>query len=391
MKIGVYGSYIMATFMLGWTLGAILFGLMADKLGRTKTLIITVLLYAICTGLCAISHSWIELAVYRFLVGVGIGGEISIGGVMLAESWSGKSRLYATGILQTGFSVGYLILGVANLVIGDYGWRWLYVLGIVPAFLALYMRLSLKDSSDAIEVREARKKLEEENKENLTEHDRNLLTLPIVELFTNKENRNKVLVLVTLSSAVCIGTYAVISWVPAWINQLTGHAAVQERSWAVIARNIGAILGAGSAGFFVLKFGRRWSFRIAFIGALIGSLTMFLTVKSFGPHLVGYAAIEGFFVLAPYAYLFIYVPELFDTRLRATAFGFCIQCGRTFAAIACVVGGQLVAFFGGSFALAGACVSLVYIIGLIATFFMPESSGEVSAELINSEAKTVSN
>ena len=114
---------------------------------------------------------------------------------------------------------------------------------------------------------------------------------------------------------------------------------------------------------------------------------MFLTIKSFGPQLVGWACIEGFLVLAPYTYLFIYVPELFDTRIRATAFGFSIQCGRIFAGLAAILGGQLVSLFDGSFAMAGACVSLVYIIGLIATFFMPASSGTVSEEMAKVESE----
>jgi MFS family permease len=377
--IGMHGSYVMATFLFGWMLGAIVFGVIADRFGRAKTLSATVLVYAVFTGLCATSHSWTELAFYRFLVGMGIGGEISIGGVMVAEAWKGNARLYATGALQTGYSVGFLLLSALNLVIGSYGWRWLYVAGIAPALLAFYIRYRLRDSEDAQTVIQYRKKLETDDHKP-DDHESRLLKLPIVELFM-PENRKTLMVLVALSSTTCIGSFAVLAWLPSWINDLVGHVAVNERSYATLAQNCGAILGAASGGFFVLKFGRKASFRIAFLGAMTSMLCLYLTVQSYGFTLLAWAALSGFFVLAPFTYLFIYVPELFDTRLRATAFGFSIQCGRIFAGLAAILGGQLVAFFGGSFAKAAAALSLVYLVGIIATFFMPLSPGKVSVEM----------
>lgn len=393
-EIGVHGSIVMATFMFGWTAGAILFGMLADRVGRTKTLFLTVVLYALCSGLCATSHTWIELAFYRFLVGMGIGGEISIGGVMVAEAWRGNARLHATGLLQTGFSVGFLILGTINFFLGNYGWRWLYIIGTVPAALALYIRLRLSDSEDAKLVRKYRIQLESGSVSPQSgscspqalpcalpgDHETRLMKLPIVELFM-PENRHPLIVLVALASTVCIGSFAVLSWLPAWINQICGHLAVNERSTAVVLQNVGAIFGAATGGIFVIRFGRKWSFRIAFLGALICTMALFLSVKSFGIALLLWTILCGFFVLAPYTYLFIYVPELFDTRLRATAFGFSIQCGRIFAGLANILGGQLVALFGGSFSLAAAVVSLIYVPGLIATLFMPVSSGTVAKEM----------
>ncbi len=379
-EIGWHGAIVMAVFMLGWTVGAIGFGMAADYIGRVRTLMVTVLLYAICTGLCATSHSWQELAFYRFLVGCGIGGEISIGGVMLAEFWKGKARLHATGIMQTGFSCGVLLLAAANLVIGHFGWRWLYVLGILPALLAIYVRLKLDDPQDFKAVRAERRRLKGAGREGLAGADSRLLRSPFVQLFS-RENLARTVVVVILASTACIGTYAVISWIPAWVNQLTGTLAVAERSYTVMARDLGAILAAATGGIFVLWLGRRNAFRMAFTGALVSCIAMFLTVKAFGTGLFAWAFVVGFFVLAPYTYLFIYVPELFDTRLRATAFGFSIQLGRIFAGIAALIGGQLIGLFGGSYARACACVSLVYIVGLVATFFMPHSDGVVRLEM----------
>jgi len=382
--IGAYGSAALAIFMVGWAVGANLFGILADSIGRTRTLIISVLLYAASTGLCAIAHSWAEMAIYRFLVGCGIGGEISIGGVMLAEIWKGKARLHATGILQTGFPCGLLLLSGANLLIGQFGWRWLYVLGTIPALLAFYIRTKLDDSKDAKEVRNYKNTLKEKPVNELTEHEIKYLRHPFVELF-NTDNCKKTLISVAIGSFVSIGAYAVVAWIPAWINQLTGASAVNERSYAAICQSLGNILGSGTAGLVILSIGRKWAFRLAFMASLIICPLMFLTTKAFGTPLLVWAFLAGFFVIGPFAYLFIYVPELFETRIRATAFAFVIQAGRIFAGLACLLSGQLVGLFGGSYAMAGASVASLYAVAFIVTFFTPTSPGEVSEDRLARE------
>ena len=377
--VGVYGSIILAIFLFGWTSGALIFGILADYIGRTRTLIITVLLYAVCTGLCATSHSWQELAFYRFLVGCGIGGEISIGGVMLSEYWSGKARLHATGVLQAAFSAGCLLLAILGLLLGNFGWRALYIAGVIPALLAIYIRSKLVDPPEVSKIRSQRLSLKRKPKHELSVSESKLLQFTFFELF-EWQNLRKVLIVCTLASTAMAGQYAVVSWIPAWINQLTGTNAVQERSIATIVLNSGAIFGALTGGFVITLLGRAKSFRFAFTGAFICCLGLYLTVKSFGFPLLAWALVAGFFVMAPYTYLFIYVPELFSTHLRATAFGFSIQTGRIFAGILALVGGQLVSAFGGSYALAGACVASVYIIGFIISFFLPKSDGSVVTE-----------
>jgi MFS family permease len=373
------GSIVMAIFLCGWATGAVIFGLLADYFGRAKTLMITVLVYAVCTGLCATSHQWQELALYRFLVGVGIGGEISIGGVMLAECWTNKSRLHATGVLQSAFSFGVLLLAAINLSIGHFGWRYLYIVGVLPALLAIYIRLKLQEPASAQVARRHRDRLRNQTQQSLSREEAEFLRFPFVELFTAKYLRKTVIV-AALASTVCMGHYAVVSWIPAWINQMTGGQAVSERSYAMLFQNFGAIVAALTGGYVVMRIGRAWAFRLAFMGAFVTCVAMFLLTKSYGPVFLIWTLITGFFVIAPYTYLFIYVPELFETRIRATAFGFSIQFGRVFAALAAIAGGQLIGMFGGSYALAGACISLLFLVGIVASFFLPLSKGEVSVE-----------
>jgi len=367
--VGLYASIILATFMVGWTVGGISFGILADHIGRALTLVYTILLYATFTGLCAFSHSWQEMAFYRFFVGCGIGGEISIGAVLLAEGWRGASRLHAAGALAGSFGVGYLIASVLNLFLGGLGWRYLFIAGIVPAFLTAYIRIKLKEPVQFALMSQYKKRLRAKPKADLSEEEAEVLKFTFPQIFKGA-NLSKTLLVTAISSTSIVGYWAVLSWIPPWINQLTGTAAIQERSIATIVLNIGGIISCQLVGILVNKFGRRTTFFAGFLGALICSLGMFLTNKSFNSTLLVWIFFEGFFAMALFSLIFIYVPEIYETKLRATAFGFCVQIGRIAAAIAAVTGGQLIVVFGGSYAMAGATISLFYLVGVFASIFV---------------------
>jgi MFS family permease len=378
-SIAATGSLLIGLFLCGWAVGSIIFGVMADYIGRVKTLLFTLILYAVCTGLCAFCHHWEHLAVLRFLVGVGIGGEASIGGVLVAESWTGRSRLHMTGVLQSGFPAGVLLLALVNLAIGHIGWRILYIVGTIPALLAFYIRFGLKEPEHASLVQAYRRELKKKPLNQLSKHEQDFLSFTFLDLF-RPPHRAKVSVVLLLALTACIGYYSVLSWIPAWINQLTGTAAVNERSMALIAQTIGGMIGALSGGFIVSRLGRSGAFQFIFTTALIASLGLFLTVKTFSPALLAITCLTGFACTAPFTYLFIYVPELFSTRLRATAFSFSIQAARILAGVVAVCGGQLVGFFGGSYAMAAAAMSSIYVLGFFTTFFMPKTSEHLMHE-----------
>ncbi len=325
--VGMHGSFILATFMIGWATGGIIFGILADHIGRARTLVYTILLYAIFTGLCGLSHSWQEMAFYRFLVGCGIGGEISIGGVLMAEYWRGNSRLHATGAMCTSFGFGYLVAALLNLAVGGLGWRWLFFAGIVPAFLTAYVRAKLKEPVQFELMREYKKRLRAKSKSDLTADEAAILQFPLWQLF-NKDNRGRIILAVCLASTAIVGYWAVLAWIPPWINQLTGTTATQERSMAAIALNIGTIVSSLLAGTIVTYFGRRISFCLSFSGAFTCCMGMFLTTQKFSDVLLLWCFSVGFFAGLVFALLFIYIPEIFETKLRATAVGFGIQFGR---------------------------------------------------------------
>lgn len=378
--VGQYGSYILALFMVGWAVGSVTFGIVADRIGRTKTMVLTILLYACSTGLCALSHTWWELAGYRFLVGCGIGGEISIGAVMLSEHWRGKARLHAAGVLSSSFGFGYLIAALLNFGLGTIGWRYLFIAGVAPALVTLYIRSSLHEPEHFTLIQELRARLKQANHAKLNGVQKEFLRSPLFELFSAKF-RVQVVLVAALASAAIVGYWAVLSWIPAWINQLTGTAAVAERSQAAILMNIGAIVGSLSGGWVMSKMKTKTAFFLAFAGALLCCTGMFMTVKSFGPALLTWLFFTGAVVLLPFVFLFIYVPELFPINIRSTAFGVSVQVGRLAAVCASLAAGQIIANFNGSYAVAGSALSMIYLVGMAAALFLPESNGEVECHI----------
>ncbi|MBY0356485.1 MAG: MFS transporter [Candidatus Obscuribacterales bacterium] len=372
--VAVHGSYIVALFMVGWALGAMVFGLLADYIGRARTLTITILLYAVCTGLCATSHNWGELGLYRFLVGAGIGGEMGIGAVMLSEAWPNKSRVQAISIMATSLGFGYLLTAGLNLALGHHGWRWLFVAGIVPAFLTVYIRAKLKESNHFQEIKEKRELVKAKQQEERSDADKELMRFTFWDLF-NKENCYKTWVVAALTSSAIIAWWAVLSWIPAWVNQLTGDLAVEQRSLAMFAKDFGMILSGLLGGVLIRKLGYAKCIGSCFAISFCCAVGMFLTTKTFSPILLVWILSLGFFAHVPFVVLWSYIPELFTARIRSTAFGFTYNIGRLLAALAALGSGWLIQAFSGSYAIAASTFASIYLFGVLAAFFMPKTKG----------------
>ncbi len=385
-QIGWYGSMIVAIFMLGWAVGGIGFGMIADRIGRAKTMVITILLYAIATGLCAISHSWQELAFYRFLVGVGVGGEIGLGCVLVSEAWrNGRGRVWAISAVESSFCFGVMLCALVNLILGPYGWRWLFVAGLIPAFFALYFRMTLKESESFEESRRMRKMEEELHKATRThglhQSVRSFHNLPLVHLLRSRHGTK---LWITALCAMCaiIGWWGCISWIAPWINQLTGELAVQERSLGTTIVSIGNLVGCFTAPLLLRKFGRAQLLRFSFAGCWMSATIMFLTVKSFGLALLSWCFVVGYFGIVQFVALVVYIPEVFAPSYRATASGFTFGFGRILAAGAAIGGGHLIGLFAGSYALSAASIALVYLVGTLISLKLPESDGNLAEDNI---------
>jgi len=332
-------------------------------------MLITILLYSLATGLCALCQNWMQLAACRFIVGCGIGGEICLGTVVVAEFWKGRSRLWATCVLESSFNAGLLLSSGINLLLGAYGWRWLFVAGVIPALATVYIRSKLKESEEFEEVSKHRKETK-----GLDKIESKSSWAQLME----PEMRSKLIWTAMIAMSAIVGFWACVSWLPAWVNQLTGDIAISERSTATTLFSIGGLVGCFVTPLILDRLGRKNTLKLAFAGGLIAAVTMFVTVKTFGLPLLAWAFALGVFTNVQFTTLQIYIPEVFPTSMLATAAGVCYGAGRIFSASLAICGGQLIAIYGGSYALASATLSLVYVVGVVAAFFIVETDGAVA-------------
>jgi MFS family permease len=355
--IGLYGGIVLSIFMIGWALGGLIFGPIADRYGRAKTMAITILIYASFTGLCGIAGSWQELAFYRFLTGIGIGGEWAAGAALIAESWPAKSRAKAAGIMQASGGIGFFLATGLYLFIGPYGWRWVFALGVLPAIVAFYIRRSLEEPARWTQAK--------------------ALQNPLPLLF-KKPVRRDVLIGTGLAVVATFGYQGAIQWVPSWIAAMLhaqgARAVIPQVSLVTTTLTTGGIIGCLCLPFVADRWGRKGALFIYFLGALLSVPTTFLLAREFS-HAVLAAPVMGFFAAGVTTGFAIYFPELFPTAIRATAQGFCFNFARFFSAAGPLLAGVLTSAHG-SFAPAIATIGSVYFIGLIILIFARETKGQ---------------
>jgi MFS family permease len=355
--IGLYGGIVLSIFMIGWALGGLIFGPVADRYGRAKTMAITILIYASFTGLCGIAGSWQELAVYRFLTGIGIGGEWAAGAALIAESWPAKARAKAAGIMQASGGIGFFLATALYLFIGPYGWRWVFALGVLPAIVAFYIRWALEEP------------------ERWTKARANQNPLP---LLFKKPVRRDVLIGTGLAVVATFGYQGAIQWVPSWIAAMLHaqgtRAVIPQVSLVTTTLTTGGIIGCLCLPFIADRWGRKHALLAYFLGALLSVPTTFLLARELS-HAVIAAPIMGFFAAGVTTGFAIYFPELFPTAIRATAQGFCFNFARFFSAAGPLLAGVLTSAHG-SFAPAIATIGSVYVFGLIILIFARETKGQ---------------
>ena len=314
LAVGAVASTVGSVFLLGWMLGGVLFGLMGDKLGRVRSMIVSILLYALFTGLAGWAHNWPELAVCRFLTGLGIGGELVSISTFLTEVWPTRSRAVAIGALITSYQAGVLIAGTISAVC--HGWRETFWIGALPAILVVFLRTALKESDRWIEAKER-----QQNQGTVKfSHEK--------QLFQRCHARSLALGGLAFGGLL-IGYWASLSWIPFWIQSLlAGGGQGNERGIATMCQGLAAIAGCLLAGFAVDALGRRWTIALSSVACLLSSLLLFLLKREFSPDIYAYGALLGFFIGLNQAAMYIYLPELFPTLIRASGTGFCLNVGR---------------------------------------------------------------
>ncbi|MCP9456548.1 MAG: MFS transporter [Nitrospira sp.] len=359
-QIGWYGGIIFSIFLIGWAIGGITFGILADRFGRTKILMATILIYAVFTGAAALSETWWHLALFRFLTALGIGGEWAAGASLVAETWPEEKRAKAAGLLQSAWAVGFFLAAGLNLALKASSWRTLFLVGVLPAFVALFVRWWVKEP-ERWHLAHARQ------------------PLPLSAIFEGNLRRSTV-VGSTLAFVAVFGLWGATNWAPILVREMPEvkhleQAAVSAHvSYAIMALNGGAIFGYLCFGPLADQFGRRPIFAFMCLGSLVMLPVTYLLPESYVGLLL-LLPILGFFNNGIFSGFPIYLPELYPTRLRATGSGFCFNAGRVLASISPFLTGWLVALMG-SFALAASTIAMIYLLGLTVVVFAPETKGQ---------------
>jgi MFS family permease len=373
--IGFYSSVVFSVMLLGWATGGIAFGIVADYIGRTKALAITILIYSLFTGLSAGAQSWEQLAACRFITGLGLGGEWAAGAALVAEVWPDGLRAKAGAMLQSAAAFGYFFAALITRAVDVRSWRYVYLVGAVPAIFVLFIRLMVKEPDRWIEVRDQRRLAKAEGRHKPTELD----AFTLKQLFGPKLRRDT-LVASSLAFTVLLALWGATMWIPSVVREVCAREGLsvtdQNRyaTYAVMLLNGGSLFGYLGFGPLADRLGRRAAFLCFFTGGVILFPVTFLMT----------AGITQIFILLPLVGIFtlgitsgfpIYLPELFPTRVRTSGVGLCYNLGRVVTAGGVLITGTLVGFFG-SYAKAASAVSLIYLLGMFVLIFARETRGE---------------
>jgi MFS family permease len=365
-NVGLAGSILFALFLVGWGLSFI-WGPLADRFGRTKVLAATIFTFAIFTGLAATSHTVWELGIYRFLAGVGIGGEWALAGTYVAEAWPEDRRKMGAGYLQTGYYAGFFIAAALNYTIGaTFGWRAMFLVGVVPVVVSIIVLLRVKETEKWQKVEATAVK-----------------QVSSLRSIFSAQYRQRTIVATVLLTVAIIGLWAGAVYEPSAVIQLATKAGMTKPEAARMASiatgllSIGTIVGCLALPPMAEKIGRRLTLAVYFIGMAVSIVLAFGWAFYLENGLVPFIAllvVLGFFG-GNFALFSLWLPEQFETRVRATAFAFCTSIGRFFGAIVNFGIGAMVLHMK-TLGVPIALTAIAFVIGLAVIPFAPETKGQ---------------
>src|SRR5207245_796413 len=277
-----------------------------------------ILWYALFTGLTAFARGYTSLLILRFLTGLGLGAEWGPGTAILGESWPARSRGRAASVLQSAIGFGLLLASGVWLFVAPLGpdaWRYMFLLGVLPALSVLWIRRSVRDPDLWIAAserrRQARRRLA--SGELASREDRLLVGFTVKQILSIPDLRRRLLLLLALSLSTIVAWWAVSTWIPFYAGQLASRAGGDALRWAALAGlyyNLGGILGYFVFGVLADLWGRKLTMLLYYAGAVVLVLVLFRAVQDPSVFLV-VAAVNGFFTLGQFAWMPVYLPDLF--------------------------------------------------------------------------------
>ena len=357
--IATWMGWVTAFFLLGAALGGLVFGWLGDKIGRVRAMSASILTYSVFTGLCYFATEPWHLGALRFVAALGMGGEWSLGVALVMEVWPGKYRPLLAGAIGAASNVGFGLIAFLSIMfpVSQDSWRWIMLVGAGPALLTFFIRLFVPESprwKESVQQGPSR---------------------PLAEIFGPALLKKTVLA-ISFASIALIVTWGAVQWMALWADQMAGpeHPRAKGYTQALSAAGaiVGCLLGAWAGG----VLGRRLTYFILCLGSLIAGSVLFRGFDTYGTGFLVMSFIVGGLTASFYGWLPLYLPELFPTRVRATAQGLSFNFGRIFAAIGALQMGALIQQLGGSYAKAGSTIVLVYVLGLGLIWLAPETKGK---------------
>ncbi len=355
--IGRVGGLISTAGLLGWAFGGFTFGIIADYIGRVRTLALSILIFSVFTALQGLSQTPLQLGIFRFFAGVGTGAEIIVGIPFVAEVFADKNRARILGVMMTGGAVGTLLAAQVYNLIGHMGWRWVFYVGIVPALLLVFIRRGMVEPEHFAAVRERRRALAEAEAHAHSDEDKEFMRFVPLQLF-NRQNRFSTLV----GLLFCVGTLLAIWTSNIWLptiqrnilagEGIEGNNAIPYISFGMTMWALGGMFGYAAFGFIADAIGRRPTILLYNVGTLLVGLYLYLAITTFAPYPY-ILFVFGFFVFGVFSGHAVYLPELFPTHVRATAVSFCNGSGRVITSFGPLLAGLLVGVINLRYATAG--------------------------------------
>jgi predicted MFS family arabinose efflux permease len=322
-EIGYYSSWIQAAFLIGWALGGGFFGRVADRIGRSRALMLTIVTYAFFTGMSFFAQTWWQLLIFRFVAALGIGGEWAVGAALLAETWPRRWRPWMAAVLQTGVNLGVMLAGLATFLLAAFPSRFVFLVGVLPALLVLWIRRAVPEPE---EWHSAKRHAADAGP-------------GFLELFRGPLRRTSVLTLLVCALTLT-AHWAFLFWSLQHLRQLPDlHGWTDEAKGQLVSRMLWLVAIASIVGNFLAAWlARRLGYRraiallcLAYFGSM---LVTYGTPRSHETIRYGFVAIglsQGIFALFT-----MYLPPLFPTLLRTTGAGFCYNIGRIAAGLGTV-------------------------------------------------------
>jgi MFS family permease len=379
-----YAGYILAATVFGWATGGVIGGIIADYIGRKRTMMLAILAYSLTTGLSAFAWDWTSFAVLRFLVGVAIGSEWATGASIVSELWPDHARGKGGGLLQCGAGIGGILASGLWLLIGGMSpdaWRWMYLIGVLPALVVLWIRRNIPESTRWEEANERRRAAHAQKQSGavLEGVDAAMTRFTVVDLFTDRSVRRPLICSFLMMLSVTFAYWGVGTFIPTYVGSIATKAGLSAPYYAGLAGFIGTgcgIVGFISLGFLADAIGRKPTAMLFYVMCLVLTPLVYLWGQSQDINVVLLlVGVFGFFTLGIWAWAPVWLPELFPTRMRGTAVAFVFNAPRFISCLGPLVAGTLIVALGG-YGWAATYVGLFFLLGVLAAPFLPETKGK---------------